>query len=223
MSGAIPPGTPASSPGLRPPVEAPVEALPPLPSLLGLELSLRTARLEDLEAATTHLVPERLATFFSTTPAVTELALHARGSPGYADVARIIAFWYALKLNDLRAALRGWVGNPGAFARTPKSTPEPQGRWAALRATVRATPVELALALGLTGVAVAGSFRAVVVPPGAFGLPGLLLVTWLAYYALAFLAAPVADYRSRRMPARLPVPCPAPARPSPSGASPTST
>jgi cellulose synthase/poly-beta-1,6-N-acetylglucosamine synthase-like glycosyltransferase len=148
------------------------------------------------------------------------LALRPARSPGYGDVVRIVAFWYALKLNDLRAALRGWFGSPGAFTRTPKSTPEPQGRWASLRATVGATPVKLGLALGLVGVAAAGMLRPIVLPATAIAVPQLVLLAWIGCYALAFLAAPVADYRSRRRPAPLPVGSAAPARRSPTSVSP---
>jgi glutamyl-tRNA reductase len=76
MSGAVPPDASVSSPGTEPSVEKPTApARPPLPSLIGLELSLETAPLVDLEAATIHLVPDRLASFFATAPGVSELVL----------------------------------------------------------------------------------------------------------------------------------------------------
>jgi cellulose synthase/poly-beta-1,6-N-acetylglucosamine synthase-like glycosyltransferase len=62
------------------------------------------------------------------------LALRASTPVTYRDALGIIAFWYAIKMNDLRAALRGWWGAKMAFVRTPKEAhPNPGVRGERLR------------------------------------------------------------------------------------------
>jgi cellulose synthase/poly-beta-1,6-N-acetylglucosamine synthase-like glycosyltransferase len=128
-------------------------------------------------------------------------ALRPTHRPSYRDVAGILAFWYAVKMNDLRAALRGLLGARPAFARTPKVAEGPAGRWAAMALTLRATALETVLATSLLGIAAITVYRDVGAFSGPFPLAGLVLAGWLAYYALALAAAPVLDFRSRRAPA----------------------
>ncbi len=117
------------------------------------------------------------------------------------DVFGIVAFWYAVKLNDLRAALRGLVGGRQGFVRTPKARVKPSSRRGAFSATVRATAVELVFGLALFAVDGVTLYRTLVERVAPLDFAAVFLLVWIAYYALAFVAAPVLDYGSRRAPA----------------------
>ena len=119
----------------------------------------------------------------------------------FRDVCGIIAFWYAVKLNDLRAALRGVAGGPLGFVRTPKSRVPSSTRRAAFLATVRATSTELLLGLALLSVDGVTVYRTLVERAASLNLAALFLLGWIAYYALGMLSAPVLDFGSRRAPA----------------------
>ncbi len=129
------------------------------------------------------------------------LALRPSHAPSYRDVLGILAFWYAVKLNDLRAALRGLFGFRTTFGRTPKSPEMPLGVWASVRSTVRATRLEVLLASTLFGVSAIVLYRGAGGGLGSNSFATLVLAGWLTYYATALLAAPILDYRSRRRPA----------------------
>jgi cellulose synthase/poly-beta-1,6-N-acetylglucosamine synthase-like glycosyltransferase len=110
------------------------------------------------------------------------------------EVFGVLSFWYAIKLNDLRAALRAWIGSSMPFVRTPKFSTADAGRWAAFKAAVRSSTAETAIAAGL--VAIVATSLAVWRGPGAT-TAYVVFLAWLGYYAYAFASAPWFDYRSR--------------------------
>jgi cellulose synthase/poly-beta-1,6-N-acetylglucosamine synthase-like glycosyltransferase len=114
----------------------------------------------------------------------------------YRDVLGVMSFWYAIKINDLRAAIRAGLGAQMPFVRTPKvSSPDP-GRWDALKAALRSSTLEAAVALGLTAIVVAS--LAVWLAPGAtIEAAYYVFLVWLVYYAYAFGSAVWFDYQSR--------------------------
>ncbi len=111
------------------------------------------------------------------------------------DAAGVMAFWYALKMTNLRASVRALFGRPMAFTRTPK-TPAPVERAGGF-GVLRPTVFELALAVG---TAVAAVVAATVAPLGSVwaGLGRSILVGWLGYYAVTFGAAPLFSLVGRR-------------------------
>jgi cellulose synthase/poly-beta-1,6-N-acetylglucosamine synthase-like glycosyltransferase len=126
------------------------------------------------------------------------LALRATTPVTVRDALGIIAFWYAIKLNDLRAALRGWWGSKLTFHRTPKDTRARSGRIAAFAGAMRGCATEATVCAGLIAVLLVtayhwGLFRGQSIPLG-----GATLLIWLGYYAFAFASAPAFDYFSRR-------------------------
>ena len=121
------------------------------------------------------------------------LALRSVQRTSLRDALGVLGFWYAIKLNDLRAAVRGLVGGPMAFRRTPKTGTGPPGSGEQLLRAIRSSRWEttLALAFGMLGVLFglyeAGtSLVAGQLPPVTL----LLLVAWTLYYAVAFASAP---------------------------------
>ncbi len=115
----------------------------------------------------------------------------------------VMGFWYALKMVNLRASLRGLLHRPMGFRRTPKSTAGPASRGLGLRAA----GLEAALALLIGGVAA----YAVLDSPIAStwnGFGRILLVCWLGYYACVFAAAPVLAWIAGVRPAERDAPAP---------------
>lgn len=132
------------------------------------------------------------------------IALRATTPVTLRDTFGIIAFWYAIKLNDLRAALRGWHGRSMGFHRTPKEGRERPARGAALRAALRDTALETSVSITVASVAVITAYRwrwfSGVLP----SWESAALIAWLGYYSLAFASAPVFDYLSQRAAAQVP-------------------
>ena len=119
----------------------------------------------------------------------------------YRDVLGVMAFWYAVKVNDLRAALRAISGGSLTFVRTPKAGSGHRGRTRAVAHAVGATKLETSLALALVAVDAVTLYRALVERAAPLTLAGALLTIWVAYYAVTLLAAPMIDYSSQRRPA----------------------
>jgi cellulose synthase/poly-beta-1,6-N-acetylglucosamine synthase-like glycosyltransferase len=126
------------------------------------------------------------------------IALRTTTPVTFRDTLGIIAFWYAIKMNDLRAALRGWWGARMPFVRTPKDAHPHPTRGEAFAGAVRGSAFETTIAAGLVGVLCVTMYRWGVFRgrPIAFGSATLLV--WLGYYSLAFASALVFDYFSRR-------------------------
>ena len=117
----------------------------------------------------------------------------------FRDVVGVLTFWYAIKLNDLRAAVRAWFGRPMAFVRTPKHPAVDPGRTAALAAALRSSTAETVIAVGLAGIVVASPWvwmATGAVVPFAYAV----FLAWLVYYAYAYASALWFDYQSRRNP-----------------------
>ncbi len=121
------------------------------------------------------------------------LALRSVQRTSLRDALGVLGFWYAIKLNDLRAAVRGLVGGPMAFRRTPKTGTGPLGSGAQLRRAISSSRWETTLAMGFGTLGVlfglhevGASFAAGQLPPVTL----LLLVAWTLFYAVAFASAP---------------------------------
>ncbi len=114
----------------------------------------------------------------------------------FRDVLGVLSFWYAIKLNDLRAAVRAWFGLKMAFVRTPKVSVRDRGKWPAFRAALRTSRAETAIALTLVGVILVSLGRWRFTADGT-QLAYTVFLVWLAYYAYAFLSTLWFDYRSR--------------------------
>jgi hypothetical protein len=114
----------------------------------------------------------------------------------YRDVLGVLTFWYAIKINDLRAAIRAWFGAKMPFVRTPKISSRDPGRWDAFKAAVRSSTIETGVALGLVGIV--GASLAIWLAPGArVETAYFVFLAWLMYYAYAFGSAVWFDYQSR--------------------------
>jgi cellulose synthase/poly-beta-1,6-N-acetylglucosamine synthase-like glycosyltransferase len=124
-------------------------------------------------------------------------ALRRSRDVSFRDVLGVLTFWYAIKLNDLRAAVRAWFGRPMAFVRTPKHTEGDPGRRAALVGALRSSTAETVIAAGLIGIVVASPWvwmATGAAVPLAYGV----FLLWLVYYAYAYASALWFDYQSRR-------------------------
>jgi cellulose synthase/poly-beta-1,6-N-acetylglucosamine synthase-like glycosyltransferase len=114
----------------------------------------------------------------------------------FRDVLGVLTFWYAIKINDLRAAIRAWFGQKMPFVRTPKVSVRDPGRWAAFTAAVRSSTVETTVAVTLVGMVFASLVLWTL--PGAFVEDAyFVFLAWLLYYAYAFASAVWFDYISR--------------------------
>jgi cellulose synthase/poly-beta-1,6-N-acetylglucosamine synthase-like glycosyltransferase len=123
-------------------------------------------------------------------------ALKQMRDVSYRDVLGVLTFWYAIKINDLRAAIRAALGAKMPFVRTPKISSRDPGRWDAFKAAVRSSPYETGVAVGLLGI-VATSL-VIWLSPGAYVEAAYyVFLAWLVYYAYAFGSAVWFDYQSR--------------------------
>jgi cellulose synthase/poly-beta-1,6-N-acetylglucosamine synthase-like glycosyltransferase len=126
------------------------------------------------------------------------LALRATTPVSIRDALGIIAFWYAIKLNDLRGALRGWAGSKLTFVRTPKDTRAQSGRGSAFASAIRGSTVETLVSVSLATILVVTADKWGVLRGRPIALGAATLLVWLGYYSLAFASAPAFDYFSRR-------------------------
>jgi cellulose synthase/poly-beta-1,6-N-acetylglucosamine synthase-like glycosyltransferase len=126
------------------------------------------------------------------------LALRATTPVTVRDALGIMAFWYAIKLNDLRAALRGWWGAKLTFVRTPKDPRARSSRAAAFSGALRGAAVETTVSAALLAILGFTAYRWGVFHGHPIALGAATLLVWLGYYALAFASAPAFDYFSRR-------------------------
>jgi hypothetical protein len=125
------------------------------------------------------------------------LALRSSTHVSFREALGVMSFWYAIKLNDLRASIRGWLGARIPFVRTPKTHQRAPGRAAAFRAAVGATWIETSIFTGLIGIITYSAYRWGLFAKHAPTLPEAFLLAWLGYYASAYVAALVFDYYSR--------------------------
>jgi cellulose synthase/poly-beta-1,6-N-acetylglucosamine synthase-like glycosyltransferase len=125
------------------------------------------------------------------------VALGSTTRVGYRDVVGVLGFWYAIKINDLWAALGAAFGSRPGFVRTPKSRTLGTSRSAAFAGAVRGAAFETSVAVGLVGIIGFSLYRWRSIPGVNLTVPGAVLLVWLGYYALAFAAAPIFDYYSR--------------------------
>jgi cellulose synthase/poly-beta-1,6-N-acetylglucosamine synthase-like glycosyltransferase len=126
------------------------------------------------------------------------IALRSTTPISYRDTLGIMAFWYAIKLNDLRAALRGWMGARIPFVRTPKTSGPNPTRGEAFSAALRGSALETTLSGVLVAILVITMWRWGVFAGRTLQLGPITLLVWLGYYALAFGSALAFDYFSRR-------------------------
>ncbi len=128
------------------------------------------------------------------------IALRSSTPVRYRDIFGIMGFWFAIKINDLRAALRGWSGAKLAFVRTPKEPGVTPTRRHALRTAIASSKIETTVGLSLLGLSAITAYHWGVFTHSRVTLPQWFLLGWLAYYALVFLAAMLFDYFSQRAP-----------------------
>jgi hypothetical protein len=114
----------------------------------------------------------------------------------FRDVLGVLTFWYAIKINDLRAAIRARLGSTMPFVRTPKVSVGDPSRWTALKAAARSSRPETLAAAGLLGVAVV-SLVLWTAPGSAVVYAYYVFLAWLVYYAYAFGSTIWFDYQSR--------------------------
>jgi cellulose synthase/poly-beta-1,6-N-acetylglucosamine synthase-like glycosyltransferase len=162
------------------------------------------------------------------------IALRATTPVSAWDTIGILAFWYSIKLNDLRAALQGWRHQDMPFVRTPKERPKRPSRSEAFSGALRDSAFETSVATVVGSVDVYTAYRWGLFRPEGFPpthLPSwteLLLLAWLGYYTFCFACALGFDYLSRRSaseaPTEKPVGAPSgrpPGRTGPAGVPPT--
>jgi cellulose synthase/poly-beta-1,6-N-acetylglucosamine synthase-like glycosyltransferase len=126
------------------------------------------------------------------------LALRTQTHVTYRDVLGIMGFWYAIKINDLRAALRGWSGAKLSFVRTPKESGTRSPASEDFRAAISGSVLETTVAGILFGIAGLTAWRWGILAHGRATLPDWFLLGWLIFYGFVFLCAPMFDYYSRR-------------------------
>ncbi|MHB8632613.1 MAG: glycosyltransferase [Thermoplasmatota archaeon] len=123
------------------------------------------------------------------------LVLRRSVSLSFGGTIRILGMWSSVKFSNMRAALKGLVGFTMPFVRTAKRPEQAVGRLRAAGLAIRLTRFEsfmsLSLAATLVGVVLHASGSG-----GIGNASRLLLVLWLAYYALVFMAAPLYAYKS---------------------------
>ena len=122
----------------------------------------------------------------------------ARGSgAGFGTSMRVLGMWYAIKFNNMFAAVKSLLGFRMPFVRTPKAPDTRPSRLRALGLAVRLTRFELVCGLTLLGLGVANAAEAWDrYVRGGLQAGKLLLVAWLLFYAMIFLIAPFYAYRS---------------------------
>jgi cellulose synthase/poly-beta-1,6-N-acetylglucosamine synthase-like glycosyltransferase len=125
------------------------------------------------------------------------VALRSSTNVGYSDVVGVLGFWYAIKINDLSAAVRAAFGARIGFVRTPKTREGTPSHWSAFTGALRASGFETTVSLALFGILGVSLYRYWNLPGLQLTVPSALLLLWLLYYALAFAAAPAFDYYSR--------------------------
>jgi cellulose synthase/poly-beta-1,6-N-acetylglucosamine synthase-like glycosyltransferase len=125
------------------------------------------------------------------------VALRSSTPVRYRDILGIMGFWFAIKINDLRAALRGWSGAKLAFVRTPKEKGGRVTRAAALRSAMAASKLETSMGFTLLAIGAITAYRWGVFTRGSVSWPEWFLLGWLMYYAMVFLAAMLYDFFSQ--------------------------
>jgi hypothetical protein len=126
------------------------------------------------------------------------LAMRSRTPVTFRDVLGIMGFWYAIKINDLRAALRGWSGAKMAFVRTPKEGSARNTARHALGSALRDSALETSIAATLFAIAGYTAYHWGIFSHGRVTIPEWFLLGWLVFYGLVYLCAPMYDYASRR-------------------------
>jgi cellulose synthase/poly-beta-1,6-N-acetylglucosamine synthase-like glycosyltransferase len=114
----------------------------------------------------------------------------------FRDVLGVLTFWYAIKINDLRAAIRARLGSTMPFVRTPKVSVGDPSRWTAFRGAARSSRPETLTAVALLGVA-ATSLVVWMAPGSGVVAAYYVFLAWLVYYAYAFGSTIWFDYQSR--------------------------
>jgi len=126
------------------------------------------------------------------------LAMNARARVPLRETLGVLGMWYAIKFNDMSAALKAMVRSKMPFVRTPKAPKQRVGRGEALARALQMTPLESTMASLMAIIAVGVGYRLWVIAEatGEIAITRGLLMLWLTYHAIIFLAAPVYAYRS---------------------------
>lgn len=148
------------------------------------------------------------------------LALRRSMGVGFGVSLRVMGMWYAIKFNNMFAAVKSLLGFKLPFVRTPKAPDAKPTRWKALGLASKLCTFELLCGLALVALGAASAVDAW----NRFDVTGdmpwtkAILVMWIFQYALIFLIAPYYAYKSfttfvpehemkvRRAPAGRPVP-----------------
>ncbi|HWG89481.1 MAG TPA: glycosyltransferase [Candidatus Thermoplasmatota archaeon] len=141
-----------------------------------------------------------LVPFFLMLDGVTRLHMALKRSMNLrlSGTVKVMGMWFAIKFNHMSAALKCMSGVKIPFVRTPKAPDARLNRRQALLRAIRLTRLEtglLTMILATAGVSVWMLWERYDLT-GKIYLTHLLLLFWLAYYALLFSAAPLYAYKA---------------------------
>ena len=160
-----------------------------------------------------------LVPFFMMLDGITRLNMALKRSMNVrlSGTIKVMGIWFAIKFNNMFAALKCLVGYKIPFVRTPKAPDGRPTRWEAVRRSVILTKFETSMFLLLFTISCLSVWTlwTDLLATGKVYLTRLVLLFWLGYYCLIFLAAPLYAYKAYTTftPDRdlFPTPAPAPA------------
>ncbi|MGQ0535307.1 MAG: glycosyltransferase [Methanobacteriota archaeon] len=159
-----------------------------------------------------------LVPLFLLVDGVTRLHMALRRSMdlSFLGTLRVLGMWFSIKFNNMMAAFKALFGYRIAFVRTPKAPDERIGSREAIARSVDLTKFESTMAVVLLAFSVGVAWNTGIVGrlDGGLDPTRVLLLLWLVYYSLIFLAAPVYAYKAyvTFTPERPPAPVPRPVR-----------
>lgn len=113
---------------------------------------------------------------------------------------RVMGMWFAIKFNNMFAALKSLVGINIPFVRTPKRPTENIKMFEAIDRSIKLSRFETAgfiLLLSLAVMSIVKTF-AIYFIAGDINFTRFLLAFWLLFYSMIFVSAPMYAYKSYR-------------------------
>jgi glycosyltransferase involved in cell wall biosynthesis len=116
----------------------------------------------------------------------------------FGGTVQMLGMWFSVKFSNMRAATLALLGFSIPFVRTSKDTPQRMTRGDAWRRALGLTRFESAMAVLLCLVAAGEVAKTLIVQQTEHYVAAgrVFMVFWLAYYALAFTAAPLYAFKS---------------------------